>query len=53
MPPDSFLQGRSDFKALVEKRFELEYSRTALLHYRGQIPLEESYARIQQDLARL
>ena len=37
----------------VRKQFEAEYSKTAPLYYRGQIPLDEVLARIQQDLARL
>lgn len=37
----------------IRKRFETEYSKTAPLYYRGQIPLDKILARIQQDLARL
>ena len=37
----------------IRKRFEAEYSKTAPLYYRGQIPLDTILARIQQDLARL
>src|ERR1700730_12873940 len=37
----------------IRKRFEAEYSKTAPLYYRGQIPLDKILARIQQDLARL
>ncbi|MBZ5657780.1 MAG: nucleotidyl transferase AbiEii/AbiGii toxin family protein [Acidobacteriia bacterium] len=37
----------------VRKQFEAEYSKTAPLYYRGQIPLDKLLARIQQDLARL
>ena len=37
----------------VRKRFEAEYSKTASLYYRGQIPLDKILARIQKDLARL
>jgi len=37
----------------IRKRFEVAYSKTAPLHYRGQIPLDKILARIQQDLARL
>jgi hypothetical protein len=37
----------------VRKQFELEYSKTAPLYYRGQISLSKILARIQQDLARL
>ena len=37
----------------VRRRFEEEYSKTAPLYYRGQIPLDSILARIQQDLARL
>jgi len=37
----------------VRKQFETEYSKTAPLYYRGQIPLDNILARIQQDLARL
>jgi len=37
----------------VRKEFEAEYSKTAPLYYRGQIPLDKILARIQQDLARL
>jgi hypothetical protein len=35
------------------KQFEVEYSKTAPLYYRGQIPLDKILARIQRDLARL
>jgi hypothetical protein len=35
------------------KQFEAEYSKTAPLYYRGQIPLDKILARIQQDLARI
>jgi hypothetical protein len=35
------------------KQFEAEYSKTAPLYYRGQIPLGKILARIQQDVARL
>jgi hypothetical protein len=37
----------------IRKQFETEYSKTAPLYYRGQIPLDKILARIQQDLARL
>jgi hypothetical protein len=37
----------------VRRRFEAEYSKTAPLYYRGQIPLDKILARIQQGLARL
>ena len=37
----------------VRKQFEVEYSKTAPLYYRGQIPFDIILARIQQDLARL
>jgi hypothetical protein len=37
----------------IRKRFEAEYSKTAPLYYRGQIPLDSIFARIQKDLARL
>ena len=37
----------------VRKQFEKEYSKTAPLYYRGQIPLDHILSRIQQDLARL
>jgi hypothetical protein len=37
----------------IREQFEVEYSRTAPLYYRGQIPLGTILARIQQDLARL
>jgi hypothetical protein len=37
----------------VRKQFEAEYSKTAPLYYRGQIPLDKILARIQQDLSRL
>jgi hypothetical protein len=37
----------------IRKQFEAEYSKTAPLYYRGQIPLDKILARIQQDLARL
>jgi hypothetical protein len=37
----------------TRKQFEVEYSKTAPLYYRGQIPLDKILARIQQDLARL
>jgi hypothetical protein len=37
----------------IRKQFEAGYSKTAPLYYRGQIPLDEILARIQQDLARL
>ena len=37
----------------VRKQFEAEYSKTAPLYYRGQIPFETILARIQKDLTRL
>jgi hypothetical protein len=37
----------------IRKQFEAEYSKTAPLYYRGQIPLAKILARIRQDLARL
>ncbi len=37
----------------IRKQFEAEYSKTAPLYYRGQIPLDQILARIQQDLPRL
>jgi len=37
----------------IRKQFEAEYSKTASLYYRGQIPLNKILARIQRDLARL
>jgi len=37
----------------IRKQFEAEYSKTAPLYYRGQIPLDKILARIQQDLSRL
>jgi hypothetical protein len=37
----------------IRKQFKAEYSTTAPLYYRGQIPLDKILARIQQDLARL
>src|SRR5271166_1179960 len=37
----------------IRKQFEKEYSKTAPLYYRGQIPLDKLLARIQQDLSRL
>ena len=37
----------------IRKQFETEYSKTASLYYRGQIPLNKILARIQKDLARL
>jgi hypothetical protein len=37
----------------IRKQFEGEYSKTAPLYYRGQIPLDTILARIQKDLARL
>jgi nucleotidyltransferase AbiEii toxin of type IV toxin-antitoxin system len=37
----------------IRKRFETEYSKTAPLYYRGQIPFDTILARIQKDLARL
>lgn len=37
----------------IRKQFEAEYSKTARLYYRGQIPLDTILARIQKDLARL
>jgi len=37
----------------IGKQFEREYSKTAPLYYRGQIPLEKILARIQEDLVRL
>src|SRR5580692_7545420 len=33
----------------IRKRFEAEYSKTAPLYYRGQIPLEPILARIQKE----
>jgi hypothetical protein len=39
--------------ANIRKQFENEYSRTAPLYYRGQIPLDTILARIQMDLPRL
>lgn len=37
----------------VRKQFEEEYTKTAALYYRGQVPLKDILARIQKDLARL
>ena len=37
----------------IRKQFETEYSKTAPLYYRGQIPLDKILTRIQQDLTRL
>jgi Nucleotidyl transferase AbiEii toxin, Type IV TA system len=37
----------------IRKQFEAEYSKTAPLYYRGQIPLDKILARIQHDIARL
>jgi hypothetical protein len=37
----------------TRKQFEAEYSKTAPLYYRGQIPLDKILGRIQTDLARL
>jgi hypothetical protein len=37
----------------VRKQFETEYSKTAPLYYRGQIPFDTILGRIQKDLARL
>jgi hypothetical protein len=37
----------------VRKQFEAEYSKTAPLYYRGQIPLDNILTRIRQYLARL
>jgi hypothetical protein len=37
----------------VREQFEAEYSKTAPLYYRGQIPFETILARIQKDLTRL
>src|SRR6266567_6532764 len=37
----------------VRKQFEAEYSKTAPLYYRGQIPLDKILTRVQQDLPRL
>jgi hypothetical protein len=37
----------------VRKQFEVEYSKTAPLYYRGQIPFDTILARIQKDLSRL
>ena len=37
----------------IRKQFEAEYSKTAPLYYRGQIPLDTILTRIQQDLLRL
>ena len=37
----------------IRERFEADYSKTAPLYHRGQIPLDKILARIQQDLARL
>src|ERR1035437_6647656 len=37
----------------IRKQFEAEYSKTAPLYYRGQIPFDTILARIQKDLARL
>lgn len=39
--------------ANIRKQFENEYSKTAPLYYRGQIPLDTILARIQIDLPRL
>jgi hypothetical protein len=36
----------------IRKQFEAEYSKTAPLYYRGQIPLDQVLARIQRELAR-
>src|ERR1700733_4132086 len=37
----------------IRKRFEAEYSKTAPLYYRGQIPFGTILARIERDLVRL
>ena len=37
----------------ARKQFEAEYSKTAPLYYRGQIPFDGILTRIQQDIARL
>jgi hypothetical protein len=37
----------------IRKQFEAEYSKTAALYYRGQIPFDTILARIQRDLVRL
>jgi Nucleotidyl transferase AbiEii toxin, Type IV TA system len=37
----------------IRKQFETEYSQTAPLYYRGQIPFDTILARIQKDLVRL
>jgi len=37
----------------IRKQLEAEYSKTAPLYYRGQIPLDTILVRIQQDLVRL
>jgi hypothetical protein len=37
----------------IRKQFEAEYSKTAPLYYRGQIPLHTILVRIQKDLVRL
>jgi hypothetical protein len=37
----------------IRKQFETEYSKTAPLYYRGQIPFDTILARIQRDLVRL
>jgi len=37
----------------IRKQFEAEYSKTAPLYYRGQIPFDTILARIQRDLVRL
>jgi len=37
----------------IRKQFEAEYSKTAPLYYRGQVPFDTILARIQKDLGRL
>jgi Nucleotidyl transferase AbiEii toxin, Type IV TA system len=45
--------GAFTLEGSVLRRFESEYSKTAALYYRGQIPLQEILTRIQKDLSRL
>jgi hypothetical protein len=37
----------------VRRQFDAEYAKTSSLYYRGQVPLDKIFARIQKDLARL
>ena len=45
--------GAFALEGTILKQFEAEYSKTAALYYRGQIPLQQILMRIREDLSRL